>query len=206
MKSQNRTPKAVVLVLVVSLTLVLVSCANQNKNSQSETANLTAQQKADERKHILKTADDTLVELYKHEPAAQKVIEKAYGYAVFTNTGYNIILYVGGKGRGVAFKNADKKPVFMIMLNAGTGPGVGYTEYRQILAFSSEILFNQFQTIGLNASASANATIKVGAVDMDGSGVRTLVPGVSLYQINDKGIDIQANWGGMRYFKDNDLN
>jgi hypothetical protein len=82
---------------------VLVSCANQNKNSQSETANLTAQEKADEKKHILKTADDTLVELYKHEPAAQKVIEKAYGYAVFTNTGYNIILYVGGKGWGVAF-------------------------------------------------------------------------------------------------------
>jgi lipid-binding SYLF domain-containing protein len=206
MKYLQQIPKAVVLVLTVLLTLVLVSCANQNKNSQSETANLTAQQKADERKHILKTADDTLVELYKHEPAAPKVIEKAYGYAVFTNTGYNIILYVGGKGRGVAFKNGDKKPIFMTMLNAGTGPGVGYNEYRQILAFSTELLFNQFITIGLNLSASANATVKVGDVNLDEAGVTTLVPGVSLYQINDEGIDIQADWGGMKYFKDNDLN
>jgi len=146
MKYLQQIPKAVVLVLTVLLALVLVSCANQNKNSQSETTNLTAQQKADERKHILKTADDTLVELYKHEPAAQKVIEKAYGYAVFANTGYNIILYVGGKGRGVA-------------------------------------------------SASANATVKVGDVDVDEAVVTTLVPGVSLYQINDEGIDIQADWG-----------
>jgi lipid-binding SYLF domain-containing protein len=206
MKHLQQSPKAVVLVLTVSLTLVLVSCANQSKNSQSETTKLTAQQKADERKHILKTADDTLVELYKHEPAAQKNIEKAYGYAVFANTGYNIILYVGGKGRGVAFKNADKKPVFMTMLNAGTGPGIGYDEYRQILAFSTELLFNQFITIGFNASASANATVKVGDVDVDEAGVTTLVPGVSLYQIDDEGIDIQANWGGMKYFKDNDLN
>jgi lipid-binding SYLF domain-containing protein len=206
MKHLTQTPKAAVLVLTVFLTLVLVSCANQNKSSQSETTKLTAQQKADERKHILKTADDTLVELYKHEPAAQKAIEKAYGYAVFANTGYNIILYVGGKGRGVAFKNADKKPVFMTMLNAGTGPGIGYNEYRQILAFSSETLFNQFTTIGLNLSASANATVKVGDVDLDESAVTTLVPGVSLYQINDEGIDIQADWGGMKYFKDNDLN
>ena len=68
------------------------------------------------------------------------------------------------------------------------------------------MLFNQFTTIGLNASASANATVKVGDVDVDAAGATTLVPGVSLYQINDEGIDIQANWGGMKYFKDNDLN
>jgi hypothetical protein len=41
---------------------------------------------------------------------------------------------------------------------------------------------------------------------VDKAGVTTLVPGVSLYQINDEGIDIQADWGGMKYFKDNDLN
>lgn len=40
---------------------------------------------------------------------------------------------------------------------------------------------------------------------MDEAGVTTLIPGVSLYQINEKGIDIQANWGGMKYFKDSDL-
>ena len=137
---------------------------------------------------------------------AKKLIEKSYGYAVFSNTGYNIILYVGGKGKGVAFKNSDKKPIFMTMLNAGTGPGVGYTEYRQVLIFDSEDLFKQFTTIGLNASASANATIKLGHADIDESGVVALVPGVSAYHINDKGVDVQANWGGMKYFKDDELN
>ena len=87
MKYLQHFPGTAVLVLTVSLFLLLTSCADSNKNNPSKTANLTAQEKADERKHILKAADDTLVELYKHEPAAQKVIEKAYGYAVFSNTG-----------------------------------------------------------------------------------------------------------------------
>jgi hypothetical protein len=94
----------------------------------------------------------------------------------------------------------------MTMLNAGTGPGVGYEDYRQVLVFSSETLFDQFITVGLNTSASANATIKVGKTDVDESGAISLVPGVHLYQINEKGIDIQANWGGMKYFKDSHLN
>lgn len=61
--------------------------------------------------------------------------------------------------------------------------------------------------MGLNA-ASANATVKLGDVDVDvdQAGVTTLVPGVNLYQINDKALDVQANWGGIKYFKDSDLN
>lgn len=206
MKYLQQISKAVVVILTVSLTLALVSCTSKSNKGQSETAKLTAQQKDTERKHLLKTAEDTLVDLYKAQPKAKKVIEDAYGYAVFTSDGYNLILYVGGKGRGVAFKNSDKKPVYMIMLRAGTGPGVGYDKYRQILAFSSKVLYEQFITVGLDASASANATIKVGDLDVDESGAMTLVPGVSLYQIDDGGIDFQANWGGMEFLKDIELN
>ena len=190
--------------------LFLISCAGTQNNDPQDTSSasstLTDEQKEQERNHILKKAEDTLAQLYKSKPEAKKVVESAYGYAVFSNTGYNVILYVGGKGAGVAFKNSDKKPVFMTMFNAGTGPGVGYVDYRQVLVFSSKTLFDQFITVGLNTSASANATIKVGDVDVDQSGAVALVPGVNLYQINDKGIDIQANWGGMKYFKDSHLN
>jgi len=201
---------ALYLCLLATCFLLLASCAG-TKNSapqdaSSDSSTLTDEQRAKERNHILKKAEDTLAQLYKSKPEAKKAIESAYGYAVFSNTGYNIILYVGGKGAGVAFKNSDKKPVFMTMLNAGTGPGVGYVDYRQVLVFSSETLFNQFITLGLNTSASENVTIKVGKADVDQSGAIALVPGVHLYQINDKGIDIQANWGGMKYFKDSGLN
>ena len=201
---------ALYLCLWATCFLFLISCAGTQKNAPQDTSSasstLTDEQKAQERNHILKKAEDTLAQLYKSKPEAKKAIESAYGYAVFSNTGYNVILYVGGKGAGVAFKNSDKKPVFMTMLNAGTGPGVGYVDYRQVLVFSSKTLFDQFITVGLNTSASANATIKVGKADVDESGAIELMPGAHLYQINEKGMDIQANWGGMKYFKDSHLN
>ena len=201
---------ALYLCLWATCFLLLISCAGTQNNAPQDTSSasstLTDEQKAQERNHILKKAEDTLAQLYKLKPEVKKAIESAFGYAVFSNTGYNIILYVGGKGAGVAFKNSDKKPVFMTMLNAGTGPGVGYVDYRQVLVFSSKTLFDQFITVGLNTSASANATIKVGKADVDESGAIELMPGAHLYQINEKGIDIQANWGGMKYFKDSHLN
>ena len=196
--------------LLIFCLFLITACAgtthDKSKGGDTGAPTLTEEQKNKEKNHILQTADKTLQELYKKAPASKKLIEKSYGYAVFSNTGYNIFLYVGGKGKGVAFKNSDKKPIFMTMLNAGTGPGVGYNEYRQILIFDSEKLFSQFITVGLNASASANATIKLGHADIDESGVVALVPGVNAYHINDKGVDVQANWGGMKYFKDSDLN
>lgn len=198
------------LLLLAFCLLFFFACAGTNhdkpKDGDAKSATLTDEQKNKEKNHLLQVAEKTLRDLYKDKPDVHKKIEKSYGYAVFSNTGYNIILYVGGKGKGVAFKNSDKKPIFMTMLNAGSGPGVGYNEYRQILIFDSEILFKQFITIGLNSTASANATLKLGDADVDESGVIALVPGVSAYHINDKGVDIQANWGGMKYFKSKDLN
>lgn len=198
------------LFLLTFCLLFFSACAgtdhDKSESGDAKSVKLTDEQKNKEKNHLLQIADKTLSDLYRDKPDVRKKIENSYGYAVFSNTGYNIILYVGGKGKGVAFKNSDKKPIFMTMLNAGTGPGVGYNKYRQILIFDSEDLFKQFTTIGLNATASANATIKLGDADVDQSGVVALVPGVSAYHINDKGVDIQANWGGMKYFKDNDLN
>jgi len=46
----------------------------------------------------------------------------------------------------------------------------------------------------------------MGDTNTDTSTTLSLVPGVTFYQITDKGIDVQANWGGMVYMKDSELN
>ena len=54
--------------------------------------------------------------------------------------------------------------------------------------------------------ASANLTMKMGATNTDNSTTLSLVPGVIFYQITDKGIDVQANWDGMVYMKESEVN
>jgi len=193
-------------VLITLLSVFLLSSQAVFAAEEAKTTDsMTMEEKEKHKKHLLETSDKTLRELYTGNPESQKAVEGAYGYAVFTNTGYNLAIFVGGSGHGVAFKNGDKKPLFMGMKKVGTGPGLGYVKYRQVITFANETLFDEFVTIGMQGSASANLTMKTEGGAGDASVTQSLVPGVTFYQITDAGIDVQANWGGMMYYKDTAL-
>lgn len=204
MGTNMKPTKRVLIFLMLSSLFFTVNSgfADEAKNTDS----MSASEKEKHKTHILDTADKTLKELYAKQPDARKAVEESYGYAVFTNTGYNLAIFVGGLGHGVAFNNSDKKPIFMKMSKAGTGPGLGYVKYRQVITFANETLFKEFITIGMQGSASANLTVKTDSTGSDTSASLSLVPGVTFYQITDAGIDLQANWGGMMYLKDSELN
>jgi hypothetical protein len=61
-------------------------------------------EKEKERKEIRQMSQETLTRLYKAQPSAKAAVEKAYGYAVFSNTGIKILFGGSGNGEGVAIK------------------------------------------------------------------------------------------------------
>jgi hypothetical protein len=65
---------------------------------------------------IRKMAQDTLQTLYKADPKAKSAVEKAAGYAVFSNLGVKILVAGSGNGKGIAVDNKSKKETFMKML------------------------------------------------------------------------------------------
>ena len=203
---------------IVVMHIVLSACSSTTTKtdsgstspdvSKSEAAdsNLDEAQKEAKRQALLKMADDTLKEIYAMDPKAKDKVEKAYAYAVFDDYIYNAVFYVAGKGSGVAFKTSTKEPIYMMMLRAGTGPGVGYTKFRQLLIIKNEATFKELSSVGLDVEMSANATFKLG--DFGGSQLYSgsFNPYVDVYTITDAGVDIQANWGGVEFIKDWGLN
>ena len=151
------------------------------------------------RQEILKMRDTTLERLYKETPEAKEVIGQGAGYAVFDATGVNLVLYVGGKGSGVMMAKGSDKPVYMSMVRAGTGPGLGYKEFKQVIVFKNKAAMELFQTAGLDVGASFD----FGNVLAHG---QSFHPDFALYTLTDKGFTVQANWGGTKYFKDGELN
>lgn len=115
-------------------------------------------------------------------------------------------MYVAGKGLGVVYDNKTKTPIFMNAIRAGTGPGVGYKSIRGVLIFANETVYKQFTTIGLQVSASGGALLKVAGKGTQASKAVSLIPGVSLYQLVDTGLVLQANWGATEFLKDPNLN
>jgi len=199
------------LLIIIGMTLLLVlagsSLAGENLAQPEREENpMSPEEIQAEQQKLLTMADETLQRLYKENPAAQEKIENAYGYGVFEGDTVNLVLYVAGKGMGVVFDNKTKTPVYMHALRAGTGPGLGYKSLHVVAVFDNELVYEQFTTIGLHATASADATAKVMGMGSELSEAISLVPGISAYYLTDSGLVLQANWGAVEFLKDPDLN
>lgn len=150
--------------------------------------------------------DRTLEQFYKDKPELRDEIAKAEGYAVFDGSQLNLVLYVGASGHGILVDSKSGAETFMLMKRVGTGPGVGYKDYRQLMVFKSRALFDQFRTVGADVSASADAAMKLGGTGTSLDGSISFNPELSVYQITDRGLMLQANWGGLAYYPDSELN
>ncbi len=152
-----------------------------------------------------KMAAQTLQDLYKLEPAAQAAIQKAAGYAVFNNTGVNLLLSTA-RGSGIAINNGNKQETFMKMGSVGAGLGVGVKDYRAIFVFADEKALNQFLDSGWSGSAQTDAAAKAGEKGAAYSGAIEVAPGVYVYEITKNGLALQLTLQGTKYYKDDDLN
>jgi hypothetical protein len=97
------------LALVVATSLVAAP-------TKGEAAPPTKAEIEQEKKEIRQKSKEILAQLYKAQPNAKTSINKAAGYAVFSNFGMKIFVAGSGKGKGVAVDNKTKKEVFMDML------------------------------------------------------------------------------------------
>jgi lipid-binding SYLF domain-containing protein len=162
---------------------------------------------AEKRARLLQMRDATVYDMFEIRPQVRDEMQRAVGYAVFEASQVNVVLYVGAMGAGVMVDNANGRETFMTMKRAGTGPGVGYKSYRQLMIFKDRKVFDTFTTMGADVGASADATLKTSGtagVQLDGSS--SFNPYLTVYQITDRGALLQANWGGVAYLPDSELN
>jgi lipid-binding SYLF domain-containing protein len=143
----------------------------------------------------------SLEKLYGTDPDAKAQVESAFGHAVFNVTAVNAVLLVGQQGGGVLVEHASGKRTYMKMVRAGTGPGVGYQELAQVIAFKSEAAANQFK-IGGEIGGDVMVSATLGSSNLQ----QSVDPLIRYWQINEKGFAVQANWGGAVYMVDPDLN
>ena len=168
--------------------------------------NTLAETPAEQRAEIQKMRSTTLQRLYQVHPAARADVQKAAGYAVFSNVGINLIFLSAAGGSGVAHDNRSGKDVYMKMVSGGFGIGLGVKDFRGVFVFSTTEKLNQFTNSGWEASAQADAAAKAGEKGGAAAGAITVAPGVNLYQLTENGLALQATIQGTKYFKNDDLN
>jgi lipid-binding SYLF domain-containing protein len=161
----------------------------------------------EQRANIRKVSDQALAELYKAQPSAKAHIQKAAGYAVFSNFGMKILVAGGGSGRGIVIDNKTKKETFMRMAEVQAGLGFGVKNFRLVWVFDKKADLDRFINSGWELGAQTTASAKVagqGASVL--AGAVSVMPGVWLYQLTDDGLALELTAKGTKYYKDDALN
>ena len=93
----------------------------------------------------------------------------------------------------------------MKMGEAGVGLGIGAKDFRVIFVFHSRNALNQFVdtgwAFGVNADAAAKASEKGGAV-----GGEATFDNITVYQLTESGLALQATIKGTKFWQDTELN
>jgi lipid-binding SYLF domain-containing protein len=182
------------IVVLASIALVSVSCATSGGGAPE-----------DKRKVVQDMRTQVLTELYRIKPQTRSMIADSPGYGVFSNANVNIIFASFGGGYGVVKNNKSGSNTYMKMGEVGVGLGIGVKDFRAVFIFHDENTMKNFidsgWQFGAQADAAAKSSDKGGAV-----GGEIVIDNITIYQITEAGLALQATVKGTKYWKDGELN
>jgi len=189
------------LVLSIALLVSPPALAGESKEDKEKQAKANK-----ERQEIRKTAQDILARLYKAQPNAKAAIEKAAGYAVFSNFGMKILVAGSGTGKGIAVDNKTKKETFMKMVELQAGLGFGVKKFSLVWVFETPETLKTFVDSGWELGGQTSVAAKAGEKGAALQGALPVSPGVWVYQLTETGLALELTAKGTKYYKNDDLN
>ena len=182
------------LLVFVSVALVAAGCATTRGDSPAE-----------KRRAVQAMKTSVLGELYKNKQSARAEVAAAPGYGVFSNANVNVILASFGGGHGVVRDNATGKDTYMKMGEVGIGLGAGIKDYRVVFVFHDKKTLSDFIEHGWAFGGQADAAAKAGEKGA-AIGGEAILDGVTVYQLTESGLALQATVKGTKYWRDGKLN
>ena len=165
----------------------------------------TTGQSADQRRQsIEQMRANTLNKLYKEKPYAADSIERAAGYAVFSNANINLIIASAGGGYGVVHSNSGAV-TYMKMGEVGVGLGLGAKDYRLVFVFHTKAALDRFINDGWAFGGQMDAAAKAQEKG-DAVGGELTIDNITIYQLTETGLALQATIKGTKFWRDDSLN
>jgi lipid-binding SYLF domain-containing protein len=153
------------------------------------------------RAKINEVAKETLDRLFSENPKSKSLYEEAVGWAVFDNTKVAFGIS-GGGGNGVAKSNKTGKHAYMKMGTGGIGLGLGVNKFQVVFFFQDDVTLKNFIENGWQADAGATASAGKNAAEAK----TTFTNGLAIYQLTEKGLMLNADIAGTKYWLNDNLN
>lgn len=180
------------------LCLLVIFCFSACATSQGSSP-------TEKRQSIQQMKSEVLQDLYKIKPDVRSQVSSAPGYAVFSNANINLLLASFGGGYGVVHNNRTGQDTYMKMGEVGLGLGLGAKDFRAIFVFHTGASLRRFIEDGWALGAQADVAAKADEKGAAASGELT-IDNITIYQITETGLALQATIKGTKFWKDDDLN
>ncbi len=160
---------------------------------------------AQRRQAVQDMRNQVLNELYRQKPDVRAQIQSAPGYAVFSNANVNLLFASVGGGYGIMHDRGTGRDTYLKMGELGVGFGLGVKDFRAVLVFHTNDAVKRFQDYGVSLGAGADAAAV--ASDQGGAvGGELNFDNITVYQMTESGLALQATLKGTRYWPDPALN
>ena len=176
--------------------LILTSCTISGLNNGTP---------EERRQSIQSMREEVLAELYAIKPDTRAQLNTSAGFAVFSNANINLIFASFGGGIGVIHDNNSGADTFMRMGEIGVGIGAGVKDFRAVFVFHDADTLERFLDVGIAVGGQADAAAKAGDLGIAVGG-EAVIDNISVYQLTQSGLALQAMVKGTYYWKDADLN
>ena len=181
------------LMITAGLLLVLAACMTNGGSP------------AQRRAAVQDMKSQVLSELYQNKPDVRQQIADARGYAVFSNANINLVLASFGGGYGVLHNNATGADTYLKMGEVGVGVGAGIKDFRVVMVFHTLDAMQRFMDFGVGLGAQADAAV-VASDQGAAVGGELQLDNITVYQLTQTGLALQATIKGTKYWLDPELN
>ncbi len=194
--NERNNMKTMKMALGLLALLILTSCTISGLNNGTP---------EERRQSIQSMREEVLAELYAIKPDTRAQLNNSAGFAVFSNANINLIFASFGGGIGVIHDNNSGADTFMRMGEIGVGIGAGVKDFRAVFVFHDVDTLERFLDVGIAVGGQADAAAKAGDLGIAVGG-EAVIDNISVYQLTQSGLALQAIVKGTYYWKDADLN
>jgi len=163
------------------ISLTASGCATAPKSSEG---------KAD----IIKDADRALAKARRSDPTVDRVLDDAYGIAVFPKVGKGAVGVGGAYGKGVVYENGNVVG-YCDMTQGSIGFQLGGQSYTEIICFQDTKSLKRFKDENFTFSGQATAV----ALESGAGANASYRDGVCVFTTDESGLMFEASLGGQKF-------
>ena len=149
-----------------------------------------------QRAELNEMSGKVLERMYEKYPTASEAVQDAYAYCTISAASVKWGFFGDDHGRGVAVNNHTGERIYVKMKELSLGINFGAKEYDLLFIIANKKAWDRFISgnIKFGSEASADATDGVNGVSY--AGAETAAEGVQVYQLDKKGLAIEATFKG----------